>query len=189
MMAHRKDDRLPASVQGTTTRRQKRLNRPPEGELFVWLTGTMLTSVAYRNLSGNAMKALNRIMVEHIDNKGTENGNLIATYDQMDKYGVRKASVAKAIRELTFFGFIRVRKGHAYRGEHQPNRYRLTWLPLMDGSPATNEWKAITEDHVQAWKVEQRSRKKALKVVKVIDTDAVGDNVVQLPNVGGVRHG
>ncbi len=44
---------------------------------------------------------------------GTENGNLICTYNNFADYGVRRSSIAVAIRQLEYMGFIRAVKGWA----------------------------------------------------------------------------
>ena len=191
-MAHRKDQRLPASARGKISAKQKRLNRAPEGEPFIWLTRSFLESVAYRSLSGSALQCLARIMIEQMAHSGTENGNLTSTYDQIAEHGVRRPSIAEAIRELAFYGFIRVKKGFAYRGEHTPSKYRLTWLPLPDGSPATNEWKAITTDHAKAWKFEKRQKNKAKKCFRDAKANlkvGTASNVVPMVKAGGNRNG
>jgi hypothetical protein len=152
-MTHRKDLRLPKSMQSGTSRRFQKLNRPPSA--FVWQTREMLESVAWRSLPSAARKVLDRLLIEHMGHGGNENGNLICTHDQISAYGVRRPSIANAVRALEYFGFVRTAKGVAFKGEHLPTRYRITWLPTPDCAPATNEWQGITDAHVRTWKAER----------------------------------
>ena len=68
--------------------------------------------------------------------------------------------IAPALKELKAMGLIRIQKGQAYKGEHVPNRYTLTLLPIFEGQsarPASNDWKGITDDQVQLFKSQKRS--------------------------------
>lgn len=181
----RKDRRLTASAQGNKSNKQLRANRPPDGEPWIWFTQEMLNSPAMKSLTAAARLTLDRLMIEHMAHAGSENGNLICTHKDIAAHGVRHSSIADAIRLLEYTGLIRVQKGRFFKGEHTPNKYRLTWLASFEGMsahPATNEWKAITEKHVQAYNQEKRrlakmarERRERNKAVEV-----VGDNVVSL---------
>ena len=115
----------------------------PKEMQFAWFPREMLESVAFRALSGNALKSLNRLSVEMLAHSGTVNGDLVTTHRDFAEYGIRYASIPQAIRELEYMGFIRVKKGWAFRGENIPNKYRLTWYATPDGVLATNEWKRM----------------------------------------------
>ncbi len=125
--------------------REKR-NHPPKDQPWIWLTRDLLESEAWRSLSHAGMGVVFRVMLEHMAHAGTENGNLVVTYDDFVKFGIRRQSINAAIREAIERGFIIVTvQGRASVGEARwPNRYALTWLPLKDGAPATNRWKAWT---------------------------------------------
>lgn len=161
-MSSRKDARLSKAAQGSLTRRVKELNKPPRGEQWIWLTRELLESPAFRGLSGTARQVLFELCIEHTAHGGTENGNLIRTYEQLSSAGVRRPSLPSAISELQEFGFIDVRKGLYFRGTHTPSRYALTWLPLPNGEKPTNRWRTITAEHVEAHRASQK-RKWALK--------------------------
>src|SRR5262245_36039997 len=90
--------RAPSGIRGTATgNRFVRLNRPPEGVSWSWLTADMLSSPAWRALTGNAMKIVMRILLEHLRHGGIENGKLPVTYSDFVKFGVRRNSVREAI--------------------------------------------------------------------------------------------
>ena len=102
-------------------------------------------SAAFRGMSDAARHCLFRILYEHTAHGGTENGNLPVTYDDFERYGVRRKSVKRALQELVALGLISiVSPGRAGFGIGRcPGRYALTWLPTVDGAPAVNRWKGI----------------------------------------------
>ncbi|MBW3097730.1 hypothetical protein [Pseudohoeflea coraliihabitans] len=132
---------------------------PPRGESWIWLTFSFLDSVAFGALSRSAIMALMRLLLEHMAHAGTMNGRLVVTHRQFADYGIRQASVAGAIRELEYFGFIDVERGRAYRGQREPSIFRLTCYADHMGAPATNRWKAVTSKHVENWKKKRKDRR------------------------------
>jgi hypothetical protein len=97
----------------------------------------MRESPAWRALSFPARKVLDRIELEHMHHGGAENGKLPVTYRNFEDAGVRRHSVANALRELTALGFIEVtRKGYGGAAEvRAPSLYRLTYLPAWNAGP------------------------------------------------------
>jgi hypothetical protein len=104
----------------------------------------MLVSPAHQELSLSARRVLDRIEIEHMQHGGKENGKLIVTYDQFESLGIHRHSIAPAIRELSFLGFIEVtQKGRPNAGEYRwPNLFRLTYITNRT-LPATDEWATI----------------------------------------------
>src|SRR5262249_11706505 len=88
----------------------------------------MIVSDAWGALSLPARRILDRLEIEHASHGGVENGNLPCTYDDFSRAGVRRQSVARAIRELEALGFVKVtQRGRKAAGEfYLPSRYRLT---------------------------------------------------------------
>jgi len=193
-MSHRKDERLIKSAR----RKAGQKNTIPEGQSFVWFTRAMLESESFKALSGNAFKVLSRLLLEQIAHAGTSNGELICTYEDLYKYGVRRASIGQAIQQLDYMGFIRIDKGIAYKGEHTPSKYRLTFYPASDGRIASNEWSSINAAHVKAYdaklKRDQDDRKEATKRRKVIRAEEekrlaeLNTNVIPLIGSKGGQH-
>jgi hypothetical protein len=74
---------------------------------------------------------------------GTANGMLVVTYDDFEEYGIRRSSIARAIREAEALGLIFVsERGRGGNAEfRRASRYGLTWLPSADGQLARNTWK------------------------------------------------
>jgi hypothetical protein len=105
----------------------------------------MLESAAWAGLSLAARKVLDRLEIEHMRHGGADNGQLPCTYDDFERFGIRRKSVADALAELVGLGFVEVthqgRGGNAaYR---HSSRYRLTYLHTKKAA-ATDEWKNRT---------------------------------------------
>jgi hypothetical protein len=124
-------------------RRWQQMNRP-KGP-FIWLTLEFLESQAWNMMSLPARKIVERVAIEHMNHAGTRNGALIVTYGDFEKYGVRRKSIALAIKKAVALGFIDVTgKGHrSYGIGRRPSTYGITWLPRCDGTPASNRWRKI----------------------------------------------
>jgi hypothetical protein len=77
---------------------------------------------------------------------GTENGNLIVTYDDLVKYGLDRRSIAYAVDLAEQLGFLDViQKGiKGFGPARRPSIYGLTWLDRADRTPASNRWRQIT---------------------------------------------
>jgi hypothetical protein len=106
----------------------------------------MLEAPAFMVLSAAAHKVLYRLEIELLHHGGNDNGKLIVTFDQFEKYGVRRKSIAPALRELEALGFIEIVEhgcaGNA--GYGKPNVFRLTYRPSV-GAPedGSHEWRRI----------------------------------------------
>ena len=95
-------------------------------------------------MSRAARLVVDRIMIEHMAHAGTENGNLVVTYADFVKFGVRRESLPAAIADAADRGLIIItEKGRASTGpDRWPSKYAVGWLPLKDGAAAPNRWKA-----------------------------------------------
>jgi hypothetical protein len=112
----------------------------------------MLESPAWRALSLAARKSLDRIEIEHMIHGGAENGKLPVTYQDFESYGVRRHSVASAVRELAALGIVAISK-KGYGGAaamRAPSEYRLTFRPAWNSGSAdadgTHEYLKIKTD-------------------------------------------
>jgi hypothetical protein len=123
--------------------RQKR-NRPPSDQPWVWLTRELLESDAWSTAPINTRRLVERLMLEHMAHAGTENGRLVRTYRDFEKFGIRHQSVGAAIADAADRGLILVtHRGRASAGQDRwPSRYALGWLPTHDGASAPNRWKS-----------------------------------------------
>jgi hypothetical protein len=156
-MARRKPDGA-----GFLTKRIKaKLNAPPDGP-WMPIGREMLRSGAMRALSPPRACALDRIMVEHMDHAGQENGRLKVTWQDFEKFGVHRSLIKQALVELTAVGLIAIeqpgRRPHGPdRGD--PTQYRLTHLSVCEPAnfrPPTNEWKRFEEDIAAAKALSRR---------------------------------
>jgi hypothetical protein len=121
---------------------KKKLSGPPAGEAWVWQTITLKCSPAWLHRTHRAMLVTEFLEVEHMRHGGFENGNLLAPHRQLAHIGMRRETIADAIDENIARKLV-VRTGGGVdpeTGKRLPFRYRLTYLPTIDGPP-TNEWK------------------------------------------------
>ena len=130
--------------------RLRNVGGPPKDQPWRWYSVEMMRSDAWRDMSINARRMLDRLEIEDMAHRGYVNGNLIVTYDQFVAAGIRRESINKTISELEKLGWIEVMRG-GYRGfaRSWPNRFRLTHRPtrvIPDVGysyfgDATNEWR------------------------------------------------
>jgi hypothetical protein len=126
-------------------RRWRAMNRPKGA--FVWFTREHLASQAWREMPLAARRVVERVLIEHMSHAGTLNGSLVVTYDDFEKFGVRRKSIGSAIKKAVALGFLDVTgKGHrSYGIGRRPSTYGITWLPRCDGTPPSNRWRKIKE--------------------------------------------
>ena len=151
---------------GKLSGHERKLRSPPKGEAWAWTTRDMLTSASMRALSLTGRRLLDFLLIEYMNHAGSENGELMATKDQLVTFGLTRRLIATAIRELVFLGLVRVERGRFTRGGvNASNLYRLTFYAHKDGSPATNEWKGTTDEAIAVWKSDRiRSKKPTHRV-------------------------
>ena len=140
---------------GKRTGRAGKAHRPPAGEPFVWHTREFLTSDAWRARSVNCVRLLDALEVEHMNHAATENGNLKATYDQLEVWGLTRSEIRPATEEAEFLGLLRCDRGGRWAGTNKPSIYRLTYLADRDDNPPTNEWKRVSQEQIEAWRSER----------------------------------
>ena len=112
----------------------------------------MIKSPAWSVLSLSARRVLDRIEIEHADHGGNENGRLPVTYDDFERYGIHRHSIAAAIRETVALGFTEItERGRAGNAEFRsPHKFRLTYFHVRR-APPTHEWQRIkTVEEAQA---------------------------------------
>lgn len=121
------------------------------GVSWVHHSRDMRESPAWRALPDEGRRVLDRLELEHMRHGGAENGNLICTTMQFhQEAGIRRSSVASAVRQCEALGFIQVsRFGYSrVRSVRPASLYRLTYLSSgrKPGRHApTDEWKRVTD--------------------------------------------
>jgi hypothetical protein len=114
-------------------------------ESFISHRRSMRESFAWQFLPDNARRVLDRLELEHMRHGGAENGKLICTYSDFAKAGIRRASIALALRQCQALGFLEcTRRGWSISEFRTPSRYRLTYVfgRGEHGHP-TDEWSRI----------------------------------------------
>jgi hypothetical protein len=141
------------------SRRDRKANAPPEGEAWAWVTLPMMQSAAYRALSASARVVLDRIMREHMEQGGNENGRLKVTWRDFKRAGVLDRQITGAIAEVEALGWAkRTTFGRRVCGEDRgaSAQFRLTWLPVFEPdnkTEPTNDWKRLGDDMAEAKRV------------------------------------
>ncbi|MEI9982633.1 MAG: hypothetical protein WDN69_05125 [Aliidongia sp.] len=120
---------------------------PIEGP-FVPLRLELLRSLAYKGLSINARRLLDFLMVEQLQHAGLENGRLLATYDQLQRQGIGRSYIPKAISDLEERGLVVVdRRPRKSFTESYPLLFRLTFVQhQVQNEKGTKYWVAPTND-------------------------------------------
>jgi hypothetical protein len=109
----------------------------------------MLSSPAWRTLSLSAHRVIDRISIELMHHGGADNGRLPVTYDDFERYGIHRHSIASAIREAVALGFVEITvKGRAGNAEwRRPHQFRLTFARSdNERGDGTHEWMKISEE-------------------------------------------
>ncbi len=132
-----------------------KVSKALDGVPFVQLTAELFRSPAWRYRSINCVRLINFLMIDHLQHNGKENGNLMATYDQLVEFGIGRRFVRETIEQAERLGLIEVeRLSRRTFTDTYPSRFRLTFLPdkvinekghIYYGEP-TNEWRRITDD-------------------------------------------
>jgi hypothetical protein len=161
--------RKPDGAGFQTKRIKAKLNEAPPGG-WMPIGREMLRGGAMRALSVHGRRVLDRIMVEHMDHAGQENGRLKVTWLDFEKFGVHRVYIQQARDELVAVGLVAIEDpGRAIvwgESKGDPAQYRLTFLPVSEPNnfrPATNEWKRFGEDTVAATAIKSAEAKRPSK--------------------------
>jgi hypothetical protein len=131
----------------------------------------LLNSPAWQGMSTNTMRVVHRLMLEHCQRGGIENGRLPVTHEDFIAYGCSRNQIAEALTEAQYLGLVRYKRGGRFGEIKKPSMFRLTWLGQLDG-PATNEWKGVTKDMVTTWKAQRRALRTAKRRAREASQDS-----------------
>ena len=154
-------------MKGRSSKGSRKFNRPPSGEGWIWLTGELINSLAWRSMSVNCLKLTLRLLLEHINHGGLENGRLVCTYKDFQEYGLTRNKIRPAIEEADFLGLVKHQRGERVFAKNQPNSYRLTFYGTDELHTATNDWKRLTEERLFSFKRKKREEKEKRKKFKI----------------------
>lgn len=148
---------------GVINGRRGRNQKPPPGEPWVWLTRELLCSPAWCAQSINCRRLMDFLLVEHMNHAGQANGQLMATYDQLAKFGLTRSQISSAILEAENLGLCRTVHGGKWAGSNQPSRYTLNfyWTPA-DLIPENN-WRRVTAQKIEAFRSAKTAKKRVIQ--------------------------
>jgi hypothetical protein len=117
---------------------------------FVWIPLDVLESAAWRRLSINARRIMDRLLLENFRHFYVENGRLRVSFRQFADCGVAMRFAASGIAELVDAGMIAVTKGVASGSLDAPHLYRITFHGTLDAAPTwrnrQKEMQAVPEE-------------------------------------------
>jgi hypothetical protein len=132
---------------------KNKVGGPPAGEPWCWYSREMLLSPAFRGASINCRRFLHALEAENMAHAGTENGNLVMPYNQLELvWHIPRRLIRKTINEAVERGLVEERRAgwQMSYAKKQPNTYRLTHRPTHEKSPPrwiapTHEWRRCRE--------------------------------------------
>jgi hypothetical protein len=108
-----------------------------DGKPWMPIPLAVIESDAWRSLGINAHRLVSFLMREQMRHGGKENGKLKAPRTQLGMFGIGRSEISKAITQAEEFGLVECQRN----GLRTASTYALTWLPLHDGTPATDGWR------------------------------------------------
>jgi hypothetical protein len=161
-------------VTSRTRSRHRRQRRGPDLDAEApWapIPCELLQSPAWKALTLSARRVLDRILIEHMQHGGQENGKLAVTYDDFEAYGIHRHAIGPAIRECDALGLLRItRRGRAGNAEHRASHlFRLTFLPFRAEwgercwVNASHEWRRIGSSEAE---IKARQARNAIAPVR-----------------------
>ena len=169
---------------GVMTRKEKNTFGPPKDRGWVWQTTEMMFSPAWKAMGINTRRLIDFLEIEHRNHAGIENGNLMATYDQLVDFGISRSEISRAVKEAEYLGFIDVKRGGRWADTYQPSVYRLTFYATKDWVAPTNNWKGKTEEAIKKWKRSRSKQKLEAKEFRKTNRGAVSrTTVMRLPEL------
>jgi hypothetical protein len=128
-----------------------------KGENYIKRRLCLIESAAMAQLTLAAHRVLLRLEIELLQHGGKNNGALIVTYSDLEQFGLRRKSVALAIRLLVKVGLVVITDRGWRAAEHgRPAKYRLTYLPAY-GKPPTDDWKAYVPNRSRSRRQNSKS--------------------------------
>jgi hypothetical protein len=124
-------------------------------------------SVAYAALGKAARKLLRALENINVMGGGKLNGCLSPTYDVLERRGVRRKSIAPAMRSLKVVGILKTRSGgYDWRAKRRrPSVLTLTYLPAWNAPAPTDDWLACEpkDGTPKAWETALKMARAAIK--------------------------
>jgi hypothetical protein len=123
------------------------MNKHPRSDNFIKRRRSLNESAAMAALTLAAHRVLLRLEIELMQHGGTNNGKLICTFDDLEQFGIRRKSIAAAIRllavvgliEITLPGWRRAAHGRPPLSPHIPRGVRQSANRRVDGICPNNK--------------------------------------------------
>jgi hypothetical protein len=122
--------------------RHRDVAKVPDGP-WCWFSLEMMTHPAFRGLSLPARRFIDFLEIELMHHAGFENGRLVARYDDLVAFGIRRDVIRRAIDEVVDRGLVEITSIGLYGGSarNAPARYELTFRPTDRRNPnGVVEW-------------------------------------------------
>ncbi len=127
-----------------TSFKVKDVSGPPDAP-WLWFSAALLQSDAWLTASPHLRRVLDFLHLEHLRHDRQQNGNLLAPYADLVKFGIGRNFILKAITEGEERGLIEVDHGLSFaNGKRAPSRFRLTYFHTRSGNAnhaPTDEWR------------------------------------------------
>ncbi len=157
-------------------------NGTPKDELWMFVSLEMMQSIAWQVAPPETKLVVFRLLEEHHAHGGGENGNLITTYDQFQKYGISRRLIKWSIVCAEKLGFIKIRSLGSSNGKWAKSaRYLLTFRSSInpDDLP-TNEWKRFKSLNEAYQALPEKPRRSAPKSKERKISQCEGDTVTSV---------
>ncbi|MEM7069432.1 MAG: hypothetical protein AAF478_11165 [Pseudomonadota bacterium] len=123
----------------------KLANSPPKQGGWLWISLELAASESWKAAPPQTKLFILRLIEEHHQHAGMENGMLKLTYDQIEEYGVARRHIKWAIECAVALGLVKVtNRGSASGRWAKCATYALTFRPTIirnESNLPTNEWK------------------------------------------------
>ena len=93
------------------SRTLSKVTKIPDNTPFVQLTRDLIASPSWCSMSINCRRLIDFLMVENMNHAGLENGKLLATYDQLVKWGIPRGYIHQTITEAERLGLLLAERG------------------------------------------------------------------------------
>ncbi len=130
---------------------------PDDGGSWAYLTRELIASPAWRARSIHCVRLLDFLILEHLAHGARENGQIKATYGQLEKSGIGRRFIAGAIEEAEALRLIKVeRGGRCAQALDHMSIYTLTFYGTKSRDnhheyyvTSSNDWRRVGYDDVK----------------------------------------
>jgi hypothetical protein len=119
----------------------------------------MLLSPAWWHAPVPLRRILERLEIEYLRHGARNNGALYVAFSQFVEIGVSRRAIRPMLDVGEALGLLQVLRVEDCLGDlRSPNAYRLTYVPAMNASLPTDEWKSVSKERAAALVAQVRGR-------------------------------